>query len=91
MATASKNRAGQLMSSLRKRASQLVDAEDGMVRTVRGLVEERSWTPTVLTWFSGLQLVTRRDLRQVEDELASLRKAVERLKKQLKSPAAEKV
>ncbi len=45
MSNAAKDRAEELIHNLQKRARELVDAEEGLVRTVRDLVEEKGLAP----------------------------------------------
>jgi polyhydroxyalkanoate synthesis regulator phasin len=44
MSTA-RDRAEELLANLQKRAKDLLSAEEGLVRTVRDLIENAGWTP----------------------------------------------
>ena len=46
MANTAKDRAEEMFHNLQKKARDLVDAEEGLVRTVRDLIEEKGLAPT---------------------------------------------
>ncbi len=128
MATTAKDRAEELLHKLQKRAKELLEAQDGVVQTVRDLVEDKGLAPAEVKkrledvlgklaanslWerlrtsdavvalsdyrdeierrvedkvhklLGNLQLVTKADLRELEGEVASLKKKLENIKKQV--------
>jgi polyhydroxyalkanoate synthesis regulator phasin len=128
MASTARDRAEDMLHKLQKRAKELMEAQDGVVQTVRDLIEDKGLAPAevrkrledvvgklaanslwerlrtsdavvalsdyrdeierrvedkVQKLLSNLQLVTRADLRELEGEVASLRKKLDTLKKQV--------
>jgi polyhydroxyalkanoate synthesis regulator phasin len=133
MANKARDRAEELFHSLQKRARELMEAEDGLAKTVRDLIEERGLAPvevkkrlddmmgrikanslwdrvrkldavsalsdargeverrveeTVQRLVNNLPIVTRNDLKELESEIASLKRKVDTLKKQAAKPHA---
>jgi polyhydroxyalkanoate synthesis regulator phasin len=127
MANKARDRAEELFHSLQKRARELMDAEDGLAKTVRDLIEDKGLAPvevkkrlddmmgrikannlwdrvrkidaktaftdargeverrieeTVQRLVNNLPIVTRNDLKELESEIASLKRKVDSLKKQ---------
>ena len=131
MANKARDRAEELFHSLQKRARELMDAEDGLAKTVRALIEDNGLAPvevkkrlddmmgrikannlwdrvrkiaaktaftdargeverrveeTVHRLMTNLPIVTRKDLKELETEIASLKRKVDSLKKQSAKP-----
>jgi polyhydroxyalkanoate synthesis regulator phasin len=127
MTNRARDRAEELFHGLQKRARELMEAEDGVAKTVRDLIEERGLAPaevkkrlddmmgrikannlwdrvrksdaatalsdargeverrveeTVQRLIVNLPIVTRNDLKDLEAEIAALKKKVDGLKKQ---------
>ena len=127
MANKARDRAEDLFHSLQKRAREFMDAEDGLAKTVRDLIDDNGLAPTevkkrledmmgrikannlwervrksdavtaltdargeverrveetVRRLMTNLPIVTRNDLKELEAEIASLKRKVDSLKKQ---------
>jgi polyhydroxyalkanoate synthesis regulator phasin len=126
MVNTARDRAEELLHNLQKRAKEMLEAEDGVVKTVRDLIEDKGLAPadvkkrleevvgklnansmwdkirtsdavvalsdyrdelenrvedSVQRLLGGLQIVTKSDLKDLESDLAALRKKVDSLKK----------